>query len=193
MTSCLLLTAISEERLAEAFDRIDADDSGYISAENLIAMLGDDFPKEEIKAIIKEADITKDGKISYAEFLALWEDKNEEKHRQEIQQIQEILESQNDSERSSVVSDPGDDDLDGTAFVSRANFLKGKRTSERKATAEMTEAEGDADIDEGSRHVGFKEEVKTIPTITYEDGEDPVMKDDSESMKLKKPVPVPVE
>jgi calcium-dependent protein kinase len=44
--------AISEERLAEAFDRIDADDSGFISAENLKEILGNDFPQEEIDAIV---------------------------------------------------------------------------------------------------------------------------------------------
>jgi hypothetical protein len=70
--------AISEERLAEAFDRLDSDDSGYISPENLSEILGQDFPLDEIKSIIQEADLTKDGLISYAEFLALWETKNEE-------------------------------------------------------------------------------------------------------------------
>eukprot|EP00980_Cylindrotheca_fusiformis_P002965 scaffold683_cov124-Cylindrotheca_fusiformis.AAC.34 len=69
--------AISEERLAEAFDRLDSDDSGYISAENLGEILGQDFPADEINSIIREADITKDGRISYAEFLSLWETKNE--------------------------------------------------------------------------------------------------------------------
>lgn len=171
------ISAISEERLAEAFDRIDSDDSGYISAANLKELLGADFPKEEIDAIIKEADITKDGKISYTEFLALWEDKNEEKHQKDIRQIEAILESV-DSERSSVISDsPGEDD--GLDIVSRANFLEEKLSSERKSAPEPE-----------NKHVGFNEEVRTIPTVTYEDGEDPVMNDDSETLKLKQPVPV---
>lgn len=89
--------------MAEAFDRIDADDSGYISAENLTALLGQEFPKEEIEAIIKEADLTKDGKISYAEFLALWEDKNETKHRENMSVIRQLAEKYN-SERSSLDS-----------------------------------------------------------------------------------------
>jgi len=37
---------IDEERLAEAFDRIDCDDSGYISVANLKEFLGDDIPEE---------------------------------------------------------------------------------------------------------------------------------------------------
>ena len=70
--------AISEERLAEAFDRLDCDDSGYISAENLAELLGQDFPGEEINEIIQEADLTQDNRISYSEFLALWENKHEQ-------------------------------------------------------------------------------------------------------------------
>lgn len=69
--------AISEERLAEAFDRLDTDDSGYISAKSLAELLGHDFPRKEIDDIIAEADLTNDHQISYAEFLALWEDKHE--------------------------------------------------------------------------------------------------------------------
>jgi hypothetical protein len=79
--------AISEERLAEAFDRIDSDDSGYISAENLAEMLGSDFPKEEIDAIIQEADLTKDNQVSYAEFLALWETKHEKERENALRQL----------------------------------------------------------------------------------------------------------
>ena len=69
--------AISEERLAEAFDRLDTDDSGYISADNLADLLGKDFSREEIDDIIQEAAITEDNRVSYAEFLALWENKQE--------------------------------------------------------------------------------------------------------------------
>ena len=38
--------SIDEERLAEAFDRIDCDDSGYITVANLKEFLGDDIPNE---------------------------------------------------------------------------------------------------------------------------------------------------
>ena len=77
--------AISEERLAEAFDRLDSDDSGFISAENLREILGNDFPKEEIDAIIKEA--SNNGSISYSDFLALWEVQEERKREEIVQEI----------------------------------------------------------------------------------------------------------
>jgi len=46
---------ISEERLAEAFDRFDTDDSGTISVDNLAQILGTDMPRSEIQDIIDDA------------------------------------------------------------------------------------------------------------------------------------------
>ena len=57
---------IAEDRIAEAFDRLDSDNSGFISKANLKEFLGDDITDAEITEIMKEADKTKDGKISYA-------------------------------------------------------------------------------------------------------------------------------
>lgn len=68
---------ISEARLAEAFDRLDGDDSGYITAENLVDILGQDIPRDEVDKIITEADPTKDNRVSYSDFLALWENEPE--------------------------------------------------------------------------------------------------------------------
>ena len=70
--------AISEARLAEAFDLLDTDDSGHITAENLVDILGQEFPRDEINAIIAEADLYKTNRVSYSEFLALWEDDDQD-------------------------------------------------------------------------------------------------------------------
>eukprot|EP00566_Odontella_aurita_P009884 CAMPEP_0113538188 /NCGR_PEP_ID=MMETSP0015_2-20120614/7231_1 /TAXON_ID=2838 /ORGANISM="Odontella" /LENGTH=431 /DNA_ID=CAMNT_0000437743 /DNA_START=1017 /DNA_END=2312 /DNA_ORIENTATION=+ /assembly_acc=CAM_ASM_000160 len=82
--------AINEERLAEAFDRLDCDDSGYISMENLRSILGDEIPQSDIDRIIQEAAHVKKGgggkddgsKISYDEFLSLW-DVDQERQRED--------------------------------------------------------------------------------------------------------------
>ena len=69
---------IEEARLAEAFDSLDSNDSGFISAENLIEILGNDFPREEIDAIIAEVSSSQeDNRISYGDFLTLWESEQE--------------------------------------------------------------------------------------------------------------------
>ncbi|KAL3935780.1 MAG: hypothetical protein SGBAC_008769 [Bacillariaceae sp.] len=127
--------AISEERLAEAFDRIDCDDSGYISAQNLAEMLGKDFPADEINSIIQEADLTKDGLISYAEFLALWETKNEETRDIQLKLLgtpQQLSEFEFLSYRESKVSlQESFTSLDG--IHGRASFILGKHGNSREA------------------------------------------------------------
>ena len=63
---------IEERRIAEAFDRIDSDDSGYISRQNLRELLGNDYSKERLDALVADADTDGDGRISYSEFLAIF-------------------------------------------------------------------------------------------------------------------------
>ncbi len=63
---------IEEERLAEAFDRLDADDSGYITKANLKQILGTEYTKEKAEAWIAEADTDKNGKVCWNEFVALF-------------------------------------------------------------------------------------------------------------------------
>jgi hypothetical protein len=120
--------AISEERLAEAFDRLDSDDSGYISPANLAEILGQDFPVDEINSIIQEADLTKDGLISYADFLGLWETKNEQERDDQLKMLGhpshlsefELL-SRSGSRTSLDGSLESSDVIDG-----RASFILGK-------------------------------------------------------------------
>lgn len=59
-------------RLAEAFDRLDVDDEGYITVQDLRDFLGPDVPENYLDAIIDESDLTRDHKISYEDFLGLW-------------------------------------------------------------------------------------------------------------------------
>jgi len=61
---------LEEKRLAEAFDHIDDDDSGFISKENLVKLLGEN--SSTIEKLITEGDITGDGRISFEEFLILF-------------------------------------------------------------------------------------------------------------------------
>lgn len=129
--------AIGEERLAEAFDRLDSDDSGYISADNLRELLGSDIPQEEINAIINEADLTHDNRIRYAEFLALWEDKHEEKREIMIEDLHEhraSLTSSSEGFKSSYRGDLTDDSNSENHTLARANYIEGRQLSERKVS-----------------------------------------------------------
>jgi Ca2+-binding EF-hand superfamily protein len=58
---------INEERLAEAFDRLDSDDCGYITVDDLRSFLGEEVPQQYIDRIIAEADISQDRMVDYDE------------------------------------------------------------------------------------------------------------------------------
>lgn len=90
---------ISEDRLAEAFDLLDYCDAGYITAESLSSMLGEELPRDDVDDIIREAAPDNNGKVSFQEFLALWEDPDEINEYEIIRGI--II---GDSERSANVS-----------------------------------------------------------------------------------------
>jgi Ca2+-binding EF-hand superfamily protein len=64
---------IEEERVAEAFDRLDSDDSGFISKKNLTEFLGSQASSQDIQDLINEIDGDGDGEISYVEFLSLFQ------------------------------------------------------------------------------------------------------------------------
>ena len=97
--------AINEEALAEAFDRMDSDDSGYISTHNLREMLGEFVTTEHIEEIILEAESqlnysehvkqqiaakpAKDHFISYEEFIALWDQKQEDTRLEALRKIEQ--------------------------------------------------------------------------------------------------------
>jgi hypothetical protein len=129
--------------LAEAFDRLDSDDSGFISKENLREFLGDDLPQDEIDEIIREVDVNNDNKISYPEFLALWEDKNEEKrdslmedlraHRATLSSSsygssQHGASSHHPASRDALKADNESDHN----TLARANYIEKKKLSERR-------------------------------------------------------------
>lgn len=63
--SCSNSRHIEEERVAEAFDRLDSDDSGFISRQNLRDFLGKDGSTEKINKIMAEGDKDNDGKSKF--------------------------------------------------------------------------------------------------------------------------------
>lgn len=50
-------------------------------------MLGSDVPKEYLASIIEEADIKKDKRISYEEFIALWDEGDDVKRTQTLEDV----------------------------------------------------------------------------------------------------------
>ena len=76
---------IEEERIREAFQVFDTDNSGYITKDELHQILGKKADPRYVEALIEEADTNKDGKISFDEFKAVFGRKTDE-HVTEIRE-----------------------------------------------------------------------------------------------------------
>lgn len=62
--------AIHDSLLKQGFQKFDVDSSGFITVDNMIDVMGSAYQAEEVKDLMKEADLVKDGRISYPEFVA---------------------------------------------------------------------------------------------------------------------------
>lgn len=67
----------SEERIREAFSRLDVDGSGFITADNLRKVMGDDYDSKRVEEMLHDADAEGDGKINYEEFAKLIKEERE--------------------------------------------------------------------------------------------------------------------
>lgn len=61
---------IEEDRLAEAFERMDKDSSGFINRNDLRHILGSEYTPGRVDQIMDQVDVNNDGQISYEEFLS---------------------------------------------------------------------------------------------------------------------------
>ena len=64
--------SIDEERLHVAFESLDTQSSGHISASSIRDILGDEVNEDMIKEIVVEMDCARDGIIEWKEFLRYW-------------------------------------------------------------------------------------------------------------------------
>jgi len=62
---------VTTDRLADAFDRIDTKVKGFITHEDLKAILGENYKEDVVENMIKEADFKKNGRVDYDELLQL--------------------------------------------------------------------------------------------------------------------------
>eukprot|EP00920_Eleutheroschizon_duboscqi_P034930 GHVT01084072.1.p2 GENE.GHVT01084072.1~~GHVT01084072.1.p2 ORF type:complete len:236 (+),score=36.06 GHVT01084072.1:2036-2743(+) len=62
---------LHEDLVRRSFQKFDVDKTGWISLENLKAVLGDNYRGDSIESVLKEADISGNGQIHYEEFLAI--------------------------------------------------------------------------------------------------------------------------
>lgn len=65
---------LDEERLIEAFDRLDVDGNGYLEIDDFKRLMGEEFQQEEVEEMIRSADKNVDGKIDFDEFMQMMRD-----------------------------------------------------------------------------------------------------------------------
>jgi calcium-dependent protein kinase len=61
--------AMHDQLLRSTFRRFDTDNNGCIEKDDLKKVIGDDYEGEDLEKLMEEADVNKDGKISYEEFI----------------------------------------------------------------------------------------------------------------------------
>ena len=73
-------TALTDEKLWSLFKTFDTDNTDFISLENLqeaFQRLGRDYSEAEVREMLQLHDLTKDGRLSFDEFKAIFEDERE--------------------------------------------------------------------------------------------------------------------
>jgi calcium-dependent protein kinase len=118
--------SIAEERVAEAFDRLDSDDSGYITVQNVVDFLGNEISEEFADGIIDEADMTRDHRISYQEFLSLWDESYYTTFKNALKDVnyrRETFDEGSTDGRSSASS--GSDGMDVSTISANSSDLGG--------------------------------------------------------------------
>eukprot|EP00980_Cylindrotheca_fusiformis_P002962 scaffold683_cov124-Cylindrotheca_fusiformis.AAC.31 len=122
--------SIDEARIADAFDRLDSDDSGFITVENLTEFIGHDISKEYIDSIIDEVNGNGDHKISYDQFLALWNETSTTSLKNALADVykrRETFESSEDLDMDLSRSSSYDSDgMDQSGLSSTTDFPQGK-------------------------------------------------------------------
>merc|ERR1712113_1300508 len=94
-------SAINEEDIAEAFDHLDSDRSGYITSEDIRDFLGGNVSDEFLQRVIEESNSSGDGRVSHVEFLGLWTKRHDDKMKSELVDVQLRRIRRRDSKSSS--------------------------------------------------------------------------------------------
>lgn len=144
--------SIDEERLAEAFDRIDSDDTGYITTSDLKEFLGEDIPDKYLTDIIEEADIRQDQRIAYDEFLAMWTDAGDQvlksaKIQAQARRINRVTSGVSPVASTHVLTDSGRMTVDSSDDITGSFFFAMQKKEERIESDDAVPSNGAAQSD----------------------------------------------
>ena len=92
----------------------------YITKEDIVDFLGD-IPQSYIDNIMDEADLDQDNKISYQEFLGLWDQEGDEKRCKDEEDVKKRRHRRANSNMSEL-SELSDDEFDELALKTAFSF-----------------------------------------------------------------------
>lgn len=110
--------ALHDDLLMTTFRRFDVDSSGFITIDNLREVLGKTHSGQELEDLLKEADMSEDGQISYDEFITYLKEGGSHKHNDAAVKIieAELQEVPNSHERRPLserhLDEDGEDGLE---------------------------------------------------------------------------------
>ena len=152
---------LREDRLRDAFASLDTDGSSSITAENLASLLGKEFSRIQIEAMIRDADVKSTGNIDFEEFLLLMrghEDVTKERDSKEESQSSEA----NGVATEAVVA------TGGTVEAGEADIGETKagvtETGETEASAQAEETDVSAETGAEGRAAEKQPENNVEPT-----------------------------
>jgi len=79
--------ALHDDLLHMAFNKFDTHNSGYITKEDLREVLGANFEGEHVEDLMKEAELSEHGKISYADFVSYIKGSHGHKHQDAAEKV----------------------------------------------------------------------------------------------------------
>lgn len=126
-------------------------------------MLGADFSEGAIVEIMNEASKDSMG-ITYADFLAQWNEREDTMHDQMIREVTVLRDNHNRNVSVDQISEISFDESDSSEsgdIAARVSFIERKALSERKAS-ESSAPEAKSPRRESTRRVMFQDAVEPI-------------------------------
>ena len=173
---------INEDALAEAFDRMDSDDSGYISTGNLREILGECVPPEYVEEMVLEAESelnyspavrkqmsakpAKDHFLSYEEFMALW-DRQQEDRREEA--LKKIKRRRHELSQTTMSNRPPLHRRSTSIRISEISSIYMSTTEKSEADTECTRALSDSSFEESELETSHFLTEKAISVRRYKE------------------------
>lgn len=72
---------IDEDRIHQAFDLLDKDHVGFLTADAIQNAVGQDFSPDAVASMVIECDFNGDGRVDYLEFERLWKSYSVDRHQ----------------------------------------------------------------------------------------------------------------